>query len=270
SIDVETHDIPILDSMDLGWLENDLKRANEDNTILWIVVWFHEPMFVSFSHESRIDLRQSLGVLLDKYNVDIVLNGHCHAYQRNYPTSHDGQVFTTGDPYYFDPPYPIHIITGAGAVNEEGTTQDDLRGDDFHARWHNSSFGSDGDFVFFPSNHFTNFNITIDESTRTTRLWMDVIGLNWNENPTEGNYSAYKVDELSITKNITADWFEPPNGIEYTGYNDKASIGSVFKLISIICIIGAVDTILIISWRITRKKLKTIRQESRQSHDNGK
>jgi hypothetical protein len=67
--DSETHGFPLLDMMDLNWLREDLRRANKDNTVLWIVVWFHQPPYVSFSHKSRKDLRDSWGARNAKWGT---------------------------------------------------------------------------------------------------------------------------------------------------------------------------------------------------------
>ncbi|MHA1846630.1 MAG: purple acid phosphatase family protein [Promethearchaeota archaeon] len=256
AVDVETHDIPLVDAMDLHWLEEDLRRAELDNSVVWKVVWFHEPMFVSFSHDSRVDLRASLGAILDKYHVDLVFNGHCHAYQRNYPVSHDMKINSTNDPYYINPQYPIHIVTGAGAVNEEGQTQDDLRNDPFQAQWHSSPYGNDGDKVFFPGNHFLNINVTVDVATNKTKLWIDVLGLNYTANVTEQDYSVMKVDEMSITKDLAPKWFEPLNSVEYTGYNTSTGVVAILKLVAVLSIIGVLNTVLIVSWRKKQGQLR--------------
>ena len=253
--DSETHGFPILDMMDLNWLREDLRRANKDNTVLWIVVWFHQPPYVSFSHNSRKDLRDSWGVLFDKYNVDLILNGHCHAYQRNYPVSHDGTIYKAGDPHYVNPPYPLYIVSAAGAVNYEGKSQANLRGDSFQAKWHNSRYGPDGDYVFYPSNHFLNINASFNESTNKTKLLIDVIGLqNYTDNPTLKNYTVAKIDEVSITKDIPASWHEPINNVTYTGYSKNSTMFSVLVLVLTTGIVLMVNLLVIVSWRKAQKE----------------
>ena len=253
--DSETHGIPVLDMMCLKWLKEDLRRANEDNTVLWTVVFFHQPPYASFSHKSRKDLRDSWGALFDECNVDLVLNGHCHGYQRNYPASHNGTIYKKSDPHYVNPPYPLYIVSAAGAVNSEGKGQANLRGDAFHAKWYKSTYGPDGDYVFYPSNHFLNINVSVNESTNKTKLWIDVIGLsNYADNPTIENYSIVKVDEVSITKKIPVSWYEPINNVMYTGYRKNSTVFSVLIFALTTGIVFMIDLFLIVSWRYTQKE----------------
>ena len=252
-LDTETHGIPLLDAMDLSWMREDFRRARLDNTVLWIVVWFHQPLFVSFSHDSRVDLRESWGALFDEFKVDLVLGGHCHAYQRNYPVSHDGTISTAGTPNYVNPPYPMHVVAGAGAVNSDSETNASLRDDNFIARSNDTIFDAFGNRTFFPSNSFVNVNVTVDELTNTTRLWAEVYGLrNFKNNPTETNYTSGKIDAFSITKDIPETWYQPANNITYPG-KTLPGVHNVILLIATIGIITIVDLLVIVSWRKSKK-----------------
>jgi hypothetical protein len=254
-LDTETHGIPLLDAMDLNWIKEDLRRARMDNTVLWIVAWFHQPLYVSFSHESREDLRATWGTMFDQYGVDLVVASHCHAYQRNFPTSSDGAMVTAGTPHYVNPGKALHVVAGAGAVNSEGATNSTLRDDDFIATSPDPLFDAFGHRVFFPSNHFLNVNITIDESTNQTRLWVDVIGLtNYASNPGLNNYTTAKIDEFSITKSIPPSWYEPPNGVTYTGYSKTGSYLITVLVITCGCI-AVVDVLIVVAWRRSRKAI---------------
>ena len=252
TLDTETHGMPIIDAQDLGWLKDDLDRARKDNTILWIVVFFHQPPFVSFSHFSRTDLRESWCALFDEYHVDLVLSGHCHAYQRNYPVSHDGNLDTANDPDYVNPKYPLYIVSGAGAVNEEGTTNSELRNDNFIAKSNNTLFETFDHRVFFPSNNFCNFNVSIDESTNKTRLIMNVIGLNYTAHPQEYNYTVFQVDHASITKAIPGTWYEPSNNMTYPG-KPMPLLHGVDLLVFIIGVVAVIDIFILFSCKKAKK-----------------
>jgi acid phosphatase type 7 len=68
------------------WLEKDL-AANKQ---MWTVVYFHHPPFTKGSHDSDIEadltaIRQNIVPIFEKYKVDLVLNGHSHAYERTKP-----------------------------------------------------------------------------------------------------------------------------------------------------------------------------------------
>lgn len=67
------------------WLENDLKF----NRKKWTIVFNHFPVFSHGTHDSdsaseSVNLRNSIVPLLYRYNVDLVLNGHSHDYERSY------------------------------------------------------------------------------------------------------------------------------------------------------------------------------------------
>ncbi len=61
------------------WLLNEL----ESNSKPFTVVVFHHPIFSSvYSSEIDEDLASSWGSLFEKYEVDLVFNGHVHSYER--------------------------------------------------------------------------------------------------------------------------------------------------------------------------------------------
>ncbi len=67
------------------WLKKDLAA----NTQLWTVVYFHHPPYTKGSHNSDtetelINMRQRIVPILERYKVDLVLNGHSHAYERSF------------------------------------------------------------------------------------------------------------------------------------------------------------------------------------------
>lgn len=67
------------DSKMYRWLEGDLKRT----AAAWTIVFFHHPIFSSGPHGSTSDMDTTLLPLFSQYGVDLVLNGHDHAYERN-------------------------------------------------------------------------------------------------------------------------------------------------------------------------------------------
>ena len=72
------------ESEQMKWLEKDLK-ANKQK---WTIVYWHHPPYTMASRNSdkEIDLktiREGVVPILDKYKVDMVLNGHSHVYERS-------------------------------------------------------------------------------------------------------------------------------------------------------------------------------------------
>jgi hypothetical protein len=67
------------------WLKQDL-AANKQK---WTVVYFHHPPYTKGTHDSDGSstlkrLRENLVRILERYKVDLVLNGHSHCYERSY------------------------------------------------------------------------------------------------------------------------------------------------------------------------------------------
>ena len=72
------------ESKQMKWLERDLK-ANKQK---WTIVYWHHPPYTMASRNSDIEvdlktIREGVVPLLDKYKVDMVLNGHSHVYERS-------------------------------------------------------------------------------------------------------------------------------------------------------------------------------------------
>ena len=68
------------------WLIKDLS----ENKMPWTMVFWHHPPYSKGSHDSDTELqmvkiRENFLPVLEKFNVDIVLSGHSHVYERTYP-----------------------------------------------------------------------------------------------------------------------------------------------------------------------------------------
>lgn len=69
------------------WLEAELATARADRDIDWIVVFMHQTAISSADKFNGADLgiRQEWLPLFDRYQVDLVLAGHEHHYERSHP-----------------------------------------------------------------------------------------------------------------------------------------------------------------------------------------
>ena len=66
--------------------EKDLEQYSNDKSIDWIVVFYHKQAYSSGGGlPDEKDFRENYHPLFDKYNVDLALQGHHHAYERFYP-----------------------------------------------------------------------------------------------------------------------------------------------------------------------------------------
>jgi hypothetical protein len=67
---------------------DDLKKTNQNKNIEWIFVIFHKPMYSSISKQlEEYIMRDKYQQIFDKYNVDLVIQGHNHIYSRTLPLS---------------------------------------------------------------------------------------------------------------------------------------------------------------------------------------
>ena len=65
----------------LAWLEQTLAARNAG----WVIAAMHHPPFSAGVHASDEDTRDAFVPLFERYNVDLVLAGHDHDYQRSVP-----------------------------------------------------------------------------------------------------------------------------------------------------------------------------------------
>ncbi|MBR2387176.1 MAG: metallophosphoesterase family protein [Clostridia bacterium] len=70
-----------------AWLEKDLE-ANKDAA--WTIIMCHEPMYHQKAGKQD---RKYLTDIVEKYGVDLVIQGHSHLYTRSYPMK-DGKIVT--------------------------------------------------------------------------------------------------------------------------------------------------------------------------------
>ena len=73
-------------SEQLAWLKNDLKA----NKHPWTIVYFHYPPYTKGTYDSDIvpeltKLREILTPVFDEFNVDMVISGHSHVFERSRP-----------------------------------------------------------------------------------------------------------------------------------------------------------------------------------------
>ena len=70
-----------------AWLEKELAASRQDRGIDWIVVCMHQVAISTADRFNGADLgiREEWLPLFDKYNVDLVVSGHEHHYERSHP-----------------------------------------------------------------------------------------------------------------------------------------------------------------------------------------
>lgn len=97
-------------SAQYAWLESDLANVNRTETP-WLIVVFHAPWYTSYrSHYMEVNChRLDTETLLYENGVDLVLNGHVHAYERTFPVYN----------FTLDDCGPVHITVGDGGNVEK-------------------------------------------------------------------------------------------------------------------------------------------------------
>jgi 3',5'-cyclic AMP phosphodiesterase CpdA len=67
------------------WLKSDL----QNNTLPWVIAFWHHPPYSKGSHDSDtetnlVEMRSNMLPVLEQHGVDLVLSGHSHSYERSY------------------------------------------------------------------------------------------------------------------------------------------------------------------------------------------
>jgi acid phosphatase type 7 len=74
------------------WLEEQLAKS----TATWKFVFFHHPAYAPTPRDDDSGVQRHWVPLFEKYGVDMVLQGHEHAYMRSYPIR-DGEIVLPGE-----------------------------------------------------------------------------------------------------------------------------------------------------------------------------
>ena len=110
-----------------NFTKNDLASAASNPNINWIVVNFHRPMYLSDGGYALSSLKGCYHALFDQYNVDLVLDGHQHAYERTFPIKYNSAdpskpiVTDSGTSSYNDPQGEIFVTVGTGGQSIDNT-----------------------------------------------------------------------------------------------------------------------------------------------------
>jgi hypothetical protein len=102
------------DANQLKWLETTLAAARRDPAIRWLVVFHHVPLYSSVvKRPNNTALIQVLQPLYDRHRVDLVLCGHNHVYERQFPLR-GGQPVSTSLTDYRQREGTVYVVCGGG------------------------------------------------------------------------------------------------------------------------------------------------------------
>lgn len=91
----------------IDWLEKDLASVNRTETP-WVIAAGHRPWYVA--GEACTDCQTAFEAVLNKYDVDLVVSGHVHNYERQKPIA-NGVIDPNG---LNNPSSPWYILNGLG------------------------------------------------------------------------------------------------------------------------------------------------------------
>lgn len=104
------------------WLVSDLASVDRSQTP-WLVVYLHRPLYCSSSHKICVEqaphYRSMIEALLQEYQVDLVLTGHVHNYERTWPVYNAtvvGECESTSA--FVRPKAPIYGVIGTGGNHD--------------------------------------------------------------------------------------------------------------------------------------------------------
>jgi predicted phosphodiesterase len=112
-----------LNSEQYKFVKSDLEKAVSQPDIDWIIVFYHRLAYTSPALLDSIPkFRNIYHPLFEKYNVDLVIQGHGHNYQRSFPIKYNN--ITKNDPIvtdkhktnYLNPNGQIFFVVGTGGA----------------------------------------------------------------------------------------------------------------------------------------------------------
>jgi 3',5'-cyclic AMP phosphodiesterase CpdA len=113
------------------WLETELAGARVHPEVDWVVVCMHQPAISTTDHTNGADLgvRQEWLPLFDRYQVDLVLCGHEHHYERSHPVRGTQDTETrmpipveTHDDVIDSTKGTVHVVIGGGGTSAPSNT----------------------------------------------------------------------------------------------------------------------------------------------------
>ncbi len=102
------------DNKQMDFILTDLINSNENEEVDFTIVFMHLPMYSSRTAGSYMDLRNELQPIFDSYGVDLVINGHTHAYERTQSLIFNEIITNENDCYYDNTEGQIYLTVGTG------------------------------------------------------------------------------------------------------------------------------------------------------------
>ena len=161
------------DPMRLDFIVTDLSNAANNSETDWIIVFLHHPMYTSTPNSYSMDLRSLLQPTFDLYGVDLVINGHQHAYERTYPVMFNNAITDYEKCSYNNPDGQIYLTVGTGGHSHAKSEQ--------KHPW--SVIQNHNDYGFMNIKVVNDGKTLYGEFTSNTGKVMDTFQINLNSKP---------------------------------------------------------------------------------------
>lgn len=102
------------DADQLAWLGRTLSDARRNARVKWLIVFQHHPPYGSCEKRGdNLPLIKAVTPIFDQFKVDLVLSGHDHHYERQYPLR-DGQITSKSPGQYRQGDGTLYVKQGGG------------------------------------------------------------------------------------------------------------------------------------------------------------
>ncbi|MCU1615998.1 MAG: phosphoesterase [Frankiales bacterium] len=212
------HNLSYSQGRQTTWLEQELAALREEGSgVDFVVVFFHHCTYsTSTAHGSEGGVRQSWVPLFDRFQVDLVINGHSHVYERTSPLR-SGRVVT-------DAPRSSRIDSSLG------TTYITAGGG---GREVSGAFAATGSLLVQQDGSRTQESADWSVPTRTTAhsfLAVDVSPATTGAPPTMVvrvlDSAGRRVDEVTLTRGPTRPGGLPADALWIAGAGTAAAAGA--------------------------------------------
>ena len=175
STNEEKNDEPgiISDTIQLDFIRDDLSNAADNPRTDWLIVFLHHPMYTSIHNLYSMDLRSLLQPTFDLYGVDLVINGHKHAYERTNPVIFNNIITDDENCSYYEPNGQIYLTVGTGGHSHSQFKQ--------KQSW--SVIQNHNDYGFLNIKLLNDGKTLYGEFVSNTGKVMDAFQINLNDNP---------------------------------------------------------------------------------------
>ncbi|HEY6658598.1 MAG TPA: metallophosphoesterase [Nitrososphaeraceae archaeon] len=189
---------------------DDLKKTNQNKNIEWIFVMFHKPMYSSISKQlEEYILRDKYEEIFDRYNVDLVIQGHNHIYSRTLPLSVNKQQISdpileqnnanskSNNSIFRNPNGIIYLVVGTGGDELYTITEKPY----YVQNQYDKGFGFVDLKIKDNRLDGTFYDINLDCKLEITEIKKkEVLDLESCRPPAQGNEELKVVDQFTIIK----------------------------------------------------------------------